>query len=118
MCCEGNIEIYDLTKFKEKYPNASELIDIVKSATVYIQTMQGKEYLTHYYGDNISDRSDLLYMLRAYKDHMFDTNDIHYDGSQELWLRKNYYLKQIEQLSEMARYLVQECYLTDWEVWT
>lgn len=90
MGADGHIAIYDYKKAKELI---GDDVDRLFSALVYKQELNGVEYITGYWGDNIWSN------YRDYDDYG-KWNDFTEERWEEIWS------------------LMDKCELTQWEVWT
>ena len=97
MGADGHVMIYDLEKIKTEL--SDEEIKPLLNSMVYIQEMQGRKYLTLYYGDN-------LYFDGASWQDMMRTDYKEYDWyvTRDEWERR---------WGIIRKYL-----LAEWEVWT
>ena len=121
MGADGHIDIYDLDKLKCKFGHekAACFVDYFTSSQFYTQILEGRNYISKYYGDNI------------YCDDAYDTILDCYDPIKDAFREKSpsydvFYAECFMELSkdtrktyaEMATYLDNDCRLTSWEVWT
>lgn len=122
MGADGHITIYKLDKFYDKYDE--ETVDSFfghfTSSTLYIQSLEGVYYMTRYYGDNLSDCTDLYDVVEnCYNKEVADFKTMSYAYSKH---EADYFMKfdkeHRECFYEMIDFLEKECRLTEWEVWT
>jgi hypothetical protein len=121
MGADGHIRIYDLEKIEKEFGKevVNSFFDHFGSSIMYRQTLQGRKYLTRYWGDNLY--SDDLYdmVLSCYNPvtDLFYTDSASYDsysGSYFMKLSKD----QRIQFNYMIEFIEEQCRLTAWEVWT
>jgi hypothetical protein len=96
MGADGHIIIYDLDLIKKELTN--EEIEPLINSVVYIQTMEGREYLTEYWGDN------LCYDGSSYAENMAGHEKYDWFIAADEWNRR--------------WDIIRKHKLTQWEVWT
>lgn len=122
MGADGHIRIFSKEKLKEKFSKAdiSVFEDCVMSSVFYKQSLRGEELYTYYWGDNLSDCTDMFEMLAYVMDRKtleFDENSYSYDRHYaESFSERS--KKEQKLLVEMVDYLQDSCFITSWEVWT
>jgi len=110
----GEISIYDYGGFIKNL--SKDDIALVKkrflSSSVYIQTLEGKEYLTVYQADNCLNDEPLFDVMLSYdvRTKKFARNDYNY-------ILKCISVRERKRLHELS-VLLEEFNLTYWEVWS
>ena len=112
MGADGGIRIYDWEKFESNFgkEKAQSFILITNDSTTYLHLLPipGREdlrVLTIYNGDNIWCKTVIDSVAE---------NDIDDFLAKEI----NSCSIPLEELKKMVEYLFNECYMTEWEVWT
>jgi len=121
MGATGHIAIYSYSKFMDQFDE--EIIDSFMahftSFKMYIQSLEGKYYITRYGGDNfrsgISDLYDVVDQCYNVETDSFNKESRAYEE-----LAAKYFMKLLNRQAfyEMTQFLEKECRLTSWEVWT
>lgn len=96
MGADGHIVIYDLDKIRKEL--SQEEIDPLLNSVVYIQKMEGRGYLTEYWGDN------LYFDGSSHNDQMAGYEKCDWFIAAEEWNRRWAIIRKYE--------------LAKWEVWT
>lgn len=121
MGADGHIAIYSVEKLKSKYDDKTiELFfEHFGSSVMYRQTLEGKEYITRYWGDNLgySDAYEVVQSCFDLEKDKFNTKNYFYDSYTGDYIM-NLPKEQRKQFYDLIMYLENECRLTAWEVWT
>lgn len=122
MGADGHIQIYSMKKLEDKYDKEiiTSFFDHFGSSTMYRQKLENNEYVTRYYGDNLSDVSDMYEVIRCTydpKQEKFNKNYWNYDAHSADYFMK-LTKKQRDTFYDFIHYMEKNCKLTSWEVWT
>src|SRR5271154_5385320 len=121
MGADGHIGIYDRAKLEEKYGRIQTdlFLERFLSSVFYAQELNGKSYLTRYWGDNIqsSDSYDVVFNSYCALSGEFNEKSYSYSEWEASEFKK---LKKRDRnlFADMVQYLEKECRITSWEVWT
>jgi hypothetical protein len=121
MGADGHIGIYDLPKLEEKFGRIQTdlFLEQFLSSVFYRQELNGKSYLTRYWGDNIQDVDSYEVVYNSYSaiDGKFNEKSYSYSEWEVTEFKK---LKKADRniFANMIQYLEKECQITSWEVWT
>lgn len=118
MGAEGNIIIYNIEKLKNKYgDDADEYIKIIKDSITYVQDIdipgyKRVQFITEYYGDNIYYDSTIRRILNITNKspHFCDLEGYEIEN-----IKKTLGL---DKVIEINQFLLDNCEICDWEVWT
>ena len=121
MGADGHIKIYSMEKLKAKYDD--EVIESFfghfSSSTMYKQTLEGRQYLTRYWGDNLWSNDLFDVVLYCYDNEKDEINKESYKYDS---YSGDYFMKlskgQRETFYDLVMYLENKCSLTSWEIWT
>ena len=119
MGADGHVGIYSIEKLEKSLDkeDLDLLLKFARSSVCYIHELEGKRYITRYWGDNlwVDDDWDVVranFNLKEGKWHAGTT------PGEVKWIEEEYSKKQIKKIAEMIDFAEKECRLTQWEVWT
>lgn len=123
MGADGHIGIYDREKLEAKYDEEvlESFFEHLGSSVMYRHKLNGKKYITRYWGDNIWVSDGYQCFKSCYDPENDQFNKVNrpwdYDGySADYFMKLN--KDQRQTFYEIIQFMENECFLTEWEVWT
>lgn len=121
MGADGHVKIYDFGKLVEKFGEnkTKDFLSNFLSSKMYRQTLNDKEYLTRYFGDNLWSNDLYENVIESYSPDTdsFNKNSYNYcKYDEDFFMGLN--VDQRKTFYSMISYLENSCALTTWEVWT